>query len=103
MYDNMQMGSLYPQGLPSSINFAPVITVVGNDNKGDIVPPANNTSSVPDFNELVINKDSIKKDNVESASTMGTLSQDSKVENNVNDNATQNIDFSNLVIKKSDS
>jgi hypothetical protein len=102
LYDNMQMGSLYPQGLPSSINFAPVITVVGNDNKGDIVPPANN-SSVSDFNELVINKDSIKKDNVESASTMGTLSQDSKVEKNVNNNATQNIDFSNLVIKKSDS
>jgi len=102
LYDNMQMGSLYPQGLPSSINFAPVITVVGNDNKGDIVPPANN-SSVSDFNELVINKDSIKKDNVESASTMGTLSQDSKVENNVNDNSAQNIDFSNLVIKKSNS
>jgi hypothetical protein len=104
-YDNMQMGSLYPQNLPSSINFAPVITVVGNDNKGDIVPPANNSNnnSVPDFNELVISKDPIKKENTESLSNSGSLKEDIKSDKNVNDSATHNIDFSNLVIKKSDS
>jgi DNA-directed RNA polymerase II subunit RPB2 len=105
LHDNTQMSSLYPQSLPSSINFAPVITVVGNDNKGDIVPPANNTntSSVPDFNELVISKDPIKKDTLEQVSTTGVLNEHSNGAKNVNDNATQNIDFSNLVIKKSDS
>jgi hypothetical protein len=94
--NNMQMGSLYPQNIPSSINFAPVITVVGNDNKGDIFPPPNNTNTnIPDFNGLVINKDS--KENVES------VNEDTKTNKNLNDNAPQNIDFNNLVIKKSDS
>jgi hypothetical protein len=96
LYDNMQMNSLYPQNIPSSINFAPVITVVGNDNKGDIVPPPNNTNTnIPDFNGLVINKDS--KENVES------VNEDTNNNKNLNNNAPQNIDFSNLVIKKSDS
>ena len=42
----------------------------------------------------IINKDS--KENVES------INEDTKTKN-LNDNAPQNIDFSNLVIKKSDS
>jgi len=93
--DNMQMGSPYSQSIPSSINFAPVITVVGNDNKGDIVSPTNdNTNNIPDFNGLVV-KDS--KENVES------VNEDTKTNKNINDNAPQNIDFSNLVIKKSGS
>jgi hypothetical protein len=91
----MQMGSPYSQSIPSSINFAPVITVVGNDNKGDIVSPTNdNTNNIPDFNGLVV-KDS--KENVES------VNEDTKTNKNINDNAPQNIDFSNLVIKKSGS
>jgi hypothetical protein len=98
LYDNnMQMSSLYPQNIPSSINFAPVITVVGSDNKGDIVPPSIDNHNVPDFNEFVINTDSITKEKV----IQESKEEEVKNEKKANDNST--IDFSNLVIKKSDS
>ena len=91
----------YPPNLPSSINFAPIITVVGNDNKGDIVPPTN-TNTTPDFNGLLINKDSINKENIELVS-QPDVKEEAKNVPNLNDSAPQDIDFNNLVIKKSDS
>jgi DNA-directed RNA polymerase II subunit RPB2 len=94
---NMQPVSSYPD-IPPSFNFSPIITVIGSDNKGDIVPPSIDNHSVPDFNEFVINKDSIEKVIQESKEE-----EEDKNKKNDNDNAPQNIDFRNLVIKKSDS
>jgi hypothetical protein len=91
--------------LPTSINFAPVITVVGSDNKGDILPPLNNNDNMPDFNNMLIKKDltnSTQENNAENEKIID-LKEDKPSNDNIQNKsatATQEINFKDLIIKK---
>jgi DNA-directed RNA polymerase II subunit RPB2 len=92
--------------LPTSINFAPVITVVGSDNKGDILPPLNNNDNIPDFNNMLIKKDltnSIIENKGENEKIID-LKEDKTSSNTQNKSATatQEINFKDLIIKKNE-
>jgi hypothetical protein len=92
--------------LPTSINFAPVITVVGSDNKGDILPPLNNNDNIPDFNNMLIKKDltnSIIENKGENEKIID-LKEDKTSSNTQSKSATatQEINFKDLIIKKNE-
>ena len=78
---------------PINVEVKPVITVLGNENKGDIEIPSGDTAQVPnqqnDMMPIITNPIIPKSNNIPIENTNETI-----------DNIDKNIDFNKIQIKK---